>query len=236
MAVTYDSSSATIARRSASLIVDQAAICSRVRPQAVQAPSSTVQTFTQGLVVIEDSRWIHEAAQLYGFGRAPRKAGSFRATFIRTSHLHDTMGAFSIYIRYRGDADRTAAELLEGFVEAYDGVDLEPGTVDADADPGLVVPENGLDIEDIDTFASVFAELEGNPAVHDVSLWGPGSMRFPVRVYHHALRGLSDPDAYQFHAIDDRETLLVCESPAALERAREEIGAAGLVEAGEAKF
>lgn len=146
------------------------------------------------------------------------------------------MGAFSLYIRYRSDADRTAAEFLAGLVDEYDGVSLEPRSLDAEADPGLVVPENGLDIEDIDTFALVFTELEADPVVHDVSLWGPGSTQFPVRVHHYALRSLSDPDAYRFHAVDDRETLLVCESPAALERAREEIGPAGLVEGGEAKF
>lgn len=148
------------------------------------------------------------------------------------------MGAFSLYIRYRSDAsaDETAADLLDYFVEEYDAVDYEPASIDVETEPGITVPENGLDISDVETFASVFIELNGNDTVSDISLWGPGSQRYPIRVYHHALRSLSTPDQYQFHAIDDRETLLICDTPADLDRAREEIGPAGLVEGGKAKF
>jgi hypothetical protein len=148
------------------------------------------------------------------------------------------MGEFSLYIRYRSDAetDETAAELLDRFVEEYESVSYESESIDAETEPGVIVPENGLDVSDIEAFASVFSELRDHPAVHDISLWGPGSERYPVRVYHHALQSLSDPDRYQFHAIDNRETLLICDTPAALNQARQEIGPAGLVEGGTAKF
>lgn len=148
------------------------------------------------------------------------------------------MGEFSLYIQYRSDAsvEETATELLDRVVEKYEAVDYEPASIDAETGPEITVPENGLDISDIETFASVFAELDENDAVSNISLWGPGAQRYPVRVYHHALRSLSTPDQYQFHAIDDRETLLICDTPADLERAREEIGPAGLVEGGKAKF
>lgn len=147
------------------------------------------------------------------------------------------MGAFSLYIRYRSEgASEPADELLERFIEEYESVSFESESIDADVDPGAVVPDDGLDIGDIDAFASIFESLRDNPDVENVSLWGPGSERFPVRVYHHALRNLADPDQYQFHAIDDRETLLVCDTPGELNRAREEIGPAGLVEGGQAKF
>ena len=148
------------------------------------------------------------------------------------------MGAFSLYIRYRSDADasETAEDLLERYVDEHETVEYERQRIDADTDPGIVVPDRGLDISDIDSFASIVEELRDNPAVHDMSLWGPGSQRYPVRVYHHALQSLSDPDRYQFHAIDNRETLVVCDAPGDLEQAREDIGAAGLVEGGVAKF
>lgn len=148
------------------------------------------------------------------------------------------MGAFSLYIRYRSDAapDETATELLERLVAEYDAVSKESESISAETESGIVVPEHGLDVSDIDAFAAIFAELRDNPAVHDISLWGPGSQRFPLRVYHHALRNLSMPDQYQFHAIDNKETLLICDSHAELEQARNEIGQAGLVEGGTAKF
>lgn len=148
------------------------------------------------------------------------------------------MGAFSLYVQYRKDAEtsESAEELLERYVDEYESVGYETGRIDADPGPDAVVPDRGLDIGDIEDFASIVADLRDDPAVHSMSLWGPGSQRYPVRVYHHALRELSDPDRYQFHAIDDRETLVVCEGPADLDRAREDIGAAGLVEGGTAKF
>lgn len=147
------------------------------------------------------------------------------------------MGAFSLYIRYRSEGETEPVdELLERFVEEYESVSFEPGSIDADAEPGVIVPDDGLDIGDIEAFASIFESLRDNPDVEDISLWGPGSERFPARVYHHALRSLANPDQYQFHAIDNRETLLICDTPGDLNQAREEIGPAGLVEGGQAKF
>jgi len=147
------------------------------------------------------------------------------------------MGAFSLYIRYQSEeTSEPVDELLERFVEEYDSVSFEPESIDADAESGVIVPDDGLDIGDIEAFASIFESLRDNPEVKDISLWGPGSERFPVRVYHHALRSLATPDQYQFHAIDDRETLLICDTPSELNQAREEIGPTGLVEGGQAKF
>jgi hypothetical protein len=148
------------------------------------------------------------------------------------------MGAFSLYVQYRSETEDTesAAERLERYVEEYESVEYGTERVETDPGPDVVAPDRGLDISDIDAFASIVADLRDDPAVHDMSLWGPGAQRYPVRVYHHALRSLSDPDRYQFHAVDDRETLVVCDSPADLDRAREDIGAAGLVEGGTAKF
>jgi len=147
------------------------------------------------------------------------------------------MGVFSLYIRYRSEeTSEPVDDLLERFVEEYESVSFESESIDADTEPGVIVPDNGLDIGDIEAFASIFESLRDNPDIEDISLWGPGSERFPVRVYHHALRSLANPDQYQFHAIDNRETLLICDTPGELNQAREEIGPAGLVEGGRAKF
>ena len=54
-------------------------------------------------------------------------------------------------------------------------------------------------------------------------------------MYHHALRSLATPDQYQFHAIGERETHLICDTPGELNQAREEIESVGLVECGRAK-
>lgn len=150
--------------------------------------------------------------------------------------LHSVMGAFSLYVRLSDDEGApTAEDVLASHVDAHDSVDYERADIDDDQnDPG--VSETGLDIGDIEAFASVVVDLKDTEAVEAISLWGPGSERYPVEVYHYALRNLSDPDRYQFHALDDRVTLLICDTPAALRQAKDEIGPAGLVEGGEAKF
>lgn len=148
------------------------------------------------------------------------------------------MGDFSLYVRLVDDenAPGSIEELLDEYVEAHDSVTYESSEIDAGDEPGVIVPKKALDIGDIDAFAAIFEDLRDDPAVHDIGLWGPGSERYPVRAYHYALQHLSDPDLYQFHAIDDQETLVICESQLELEQARTEIGPAGLVEGGEAKF
>lgn len=147
------------------------------------------------------------------------------------------MAAFTLYVQLLEDeAPDDIEDLLGPFVAAYDSVEYETSTIDDNDQQGVVIPEKALAIDDIDAFAEIFQGLNGDPAVHDLSLWGPGSSRFPVRAYHHALRSLSDPDRYQFHALDNRETLVICDSPTDLQQAREDIGPAGLVTGGSAKF
>lgn len=143
------------------------------------------------------------------------------------------MGAFSLYVQLSdGEPSRSVEEILGPYIETYDSVSYEQTAGDGSGS----VTETGLDIGDIDAFAAILEELKETPDVESISLWGPGSQRYPVQVYHHALRSLSDPDRYQFHAIDDRVTLLICDTPAALRQAKDEIGPAGLVKGGEAKF
>lgn len=148
------------------------------------------------------------------------------------------MGDFSLYVRLVDDENgpESIEEVVEKYVEEYDSVTYESNEIDTGEEPGVIVPEKALDIDDIDAFAAIFEDLRDDPAVHDIGLWGPGSERYPVRVYHYALQQLADPDLYQFHAIDDQETLVICESQLELEQARTEIGPAGLVEGGKAKF
>ena len=147
------------------------------------------------------------------------------------------MAEFALYVQLLEDeAPDDIEDLLGPFVDAYDSVEYESSTVDPDDRPGVVVPEQSLAIDDVDVFAEIFLELDDDPVVHGLSLWGPGSSRFPVRAYHHALRSLSDPDRYQFHALDDRETLVICDTPTDLRQAREDLGPSGLVAGGDAKF
>jgi len=147
------------------------------------------------------------------------------------------MGEFTLYVQLLEDElSDGIEEVFDPYVEAYGSVSYEQSSIDADEHPGVVIPETALGVDEIDAFAEIVKKLDGDPAVHDLSLWGPGSVRFPIRAYHHALQNLSDPDRYQFHALDNRETLVICDTPGDLRQAKNDIGSAGLVTGGGAKF
>jgi len=148
------------------------------------------------------------------------------------------MGDFSLYVRLDADeaTPETATELIESYVDAYDNVEIEREQIDGADEFGVIVPEEALDIEHIDTYAEIYMDLRERPEVYDISLWGPGSERFPVRVYHYALQQISSPDLYDFHALDDQETLVIAESPTEMEQARRDVGPGGRPTGGGAKF
>jgi hypothetical protein len=140
------------------------------------------------------------------------------------------MAEFSLHIRLDADeCDPGGAEsLLEPYAEADDAVTLGSADVDASSNPDVIVPEETLEIDDVDALAEIYTDLQDRQEVYDVSLWGPASERFPVPVEHYALQQLPDPDRYEFYALDGQVTLVICDSRMDLEQVRREVPAAAL--------
>jgi hypothetical protein len=133
------------------------------------------------------------------------------------------MGAFSLYPLFEADVDEeTATAILDPYVEAYSDVTYETESL-PDPPEDAFVPEETLSIETLDTFVELFEDLLRYPEIEGARLWGPGSERFPVIIQHSALQQLSDPDLYEFHALDDRRTMVVAESELEFRRIHEEI-------------
>jgi len=140
------------------------------------------------------------------------------------------MAEFTLHIRL--DGDRAEAEdgerLLSPYVENHETVEFGSDRVEG-ARPGVVVPEpSSLEIADIETFAEVYTGLRTDPAVHDISLWGPSSERFPVPVQHYALQQIQQPRLYKYHALGDTVTLVVADSEMAAEQVQREVPDAAL--------
>ena len=134
------------------------------------------------------------------------------------------MAEFTLHIRLSADrADQSDGErLLESYTER-ENVQYGSDRVDTTG-PDVIVPEqSSLEIEDIHTFAEIYSELRTNPKVHDISLWGPSSERFPVPVQHYALQQIQRPTLYEYHALDETVTLVVAESEMAAEQIRREV-------------
>lgn len=136
------------------------------------------------------------------------------------------MAEFSLHPRFHADQiDRERAdELLAEYVEEYDDVTLEPKRTDSSpSDAGVFHPETFLEIDDLDVYAEIYRNLRDDPAVADVGLWGPTAERFPILVQHYALQQISTPHLFEFYAIDDRVTLVICDNRQQVEQLRREI-------------
>jgi hypothetical protein len=150
--------------------------------------------------------------------------------FDRSNTYRPAMAEFTLHIRL--DADRADASdgegLLSPYVEAHETVEFGSDRVEG-AGPGVVVPEpSSLEIADIETFAEVYTGLRTEPAVHDISLWGPSSERFPVPVQHYALQQIQQPRLYEYHALGDTVTLVIADSEMAAEQVQREVPEAAL--------
>lgn len=140
------------------------------------------------------------------------------------------MAEFTLHIRLDADlADIDDGErLLVPHVEAHENVTYGSDRVEAN-DPGVVVPEmSSLEIDGIETFAAVYTALRTEPEVHDISLWGPSSERFPVPVQHYALQQIQQPRLYEYHALDGTVTLVVADSKLAAQEIQREVPDAAL--------
>lgn len=125
------------------------------------------------------------------------------------------MAEFSLHVRLDATQARRVSgeDILTPYVEEHDEVTFGAARVDTPASDDVVVPDrSSLDIEGLDIFAKVYADLRTHPAVQDLHLWGPDAERFPVPVQHYALQQIQQPDSYEYHALDDQVTLVVAES------------------------
>lgn len=141
------------------------------------------------------------------------------------------MTEFTLHVRLAADEFEPGdgRELLAPYVEAHEAVSFGGERIDDATDPDAVVPETAsLEIDDLDTFAAVYADLRVAEGVHELHLWGPDAERFPVPVQHYALQQIEDPDLYVYHALDDQVTLVVAESELEAEQVRRAVPAAAL--------
>lgn len=144
------------------------------------------------------------------------------------------MAEFNLHVVLRADANEpaTAREYLSEYVDGSDAVAFADET---GSDPDVFADETGagtggdtereatLEVDGVDVYAKLYAELTAGEAVAEVQPWGPTAERFPVPVEHYALRQISAPDLYEFYALDDRVTLVVCDSQPLVDQLRRDV-------------
>jgi hypothetical protein len=129
------------------------------------------------------------------------------------------MAEFNLQITVEGNDTTTerVEDHLSSVVESYETVTFGEPEESADA------PDWLLEIERIDTYAAVYTELNDVDQTLDIGLWGPTADRFPVPVQHYALQQISMPDSYEFHALDNKVTLVIADSKMDVQRLEQEV-------------
>jgi hypothetical protein len=111
-------------------------------------------------------------------------------------------------------------EYLTPHIESNDAISVAESESSLDSGSEF---EAVLEIEDLDVFAELYEELRDNDDPLELGLWGPTAERFPVPVQHYALQQISAPDAYEFHAIDNKVTLVIADSQQLVQQLRQEV-------------
>jgi hypothetical protein len=131
------------------------------------------------------------------------------------------MAEFNLQVTVQAEnIEGTLEEYLRPHIESNESVSL------AESESS---PESGsefeavLEIEDVDTFAALYEELRDNDDPLELGLWGPTAERFPVPVQHYALQQISAPDAYEFHAVDNKVTLVIADTEQLVQQLRQEV-------------
>jgi hypothetical protein len=140
------------------------------------------------------------------------------------------MAEFNLQPRLDADGSEAgdARELLAPYVDEHEAVTFGDDSTDASERDRVLIPEAYLEIDGVELFAAIYTELQEKPAVVDIGLWGPTAERFPVRVQHYALQQISQPDLYEFHALDGQVTLVIAESKPEAEQVQREVPGAAL--------
>lgn len=133
------------------------------------------------------------------------------------------MAEFNLHVRLDGTQIEDVMELYEQYTDSEDVTVAETDEIESVSDPDVITPNAFLEIEEIETFADIYTDLVDEPAVVNLSLWGPTADRFPIPVQHYALQQISNPKLYEFHALDGQVTLVIAESEMELEQVRNEV-------------
>lgn len=133
------------------------------------------------------------------------------------------MAEFNLHVSV--DPEELSENSLERYLQPHvdDAESISFADTDESANPGSDDLESLLEIEGVDAFAELYVELRDNDEPLDLGLWGPTAERFPVPVQHYALQQLSAPDAYEFHAVDNKVTLVIADSQHQVQQLRQEV-------------
>ncbi|MFC7072204.1 hypothetical protein ACFQJ7_04870 [Halovenus rubra] len=131
------------------------------------------------------------------------------------------MAEFNLQISVAPDEiDDSLEEYLSPHIKGNEDVQLEESESSLDSESEA---EAVLEIEDVNLFGRLYEKLRDNDDPLEIGLWGPTAQRYPVPVQHYALQQIPNPDAFDFHAIDSKVTLVIADSQQLVQQLRQEV-------------
>jgi len=130
---------------------------------------------------------------------------------------------FNIHVRfYATEVDDPAAR-LEADAERSDSIAVGESAGAGSESDDVIIPDQYLEIQGVETFAELYDDLRGDDAVADLVLWGPTADKYVVPVEHYALQQIESPQLYEFHAVDNKTTLVIAESEMEMDQVRTQV-------------
>jgi hypothetical protein len=131
---------------------------------------------------------------------------------------------FNIHVRfYVAEVDDPVAQ-LEQYADRSSSIAVgEHEGASASGDDDVIIPDQYLEIQGVETFADLYDDLRNDSAVADLVLWGPTADKYVVPVEHYALQQIESPQLYDFHAVDNQTTLVIAESEMEMDQVRTQV-------------
>jgi len=131
---------------------------------------------------------------------------------------------FNMHVRFvAAEVDDPMAQ-LESYAERSNSIAVERSEgASAAGDGDVIIPDEYLAIQGVETFAELYDDLRSDDAVADLVLWGPTADKYVVPVQHYALQQIESPQLYDFHAIDNQVTLVIAESEMEMEQVQNQV-------------
>ena len=131
---------------------------------------------------------------------------------------------FNMHVRFvASEVDDPMAQ-LESYAERSNSIAVDRSEgASATGDGDVIIPDEYLAIQGVETFAELYDDLRSDDAVADLVLWGPTADKYVVPVQHYALQQIESPQLYDFHAIDNQVTLVIAESEMEMEQVQNQV-------------
>jgi len=139
---------------------------------------------------------------------------------------------YSVHLKLHEDqySEGRVEEWFDQLIEEHSDVERGRDRIEKSADPAIVISGATLAVASIQTLIQIYSILKDKPEVHYINLFSSDSDRYPVQVYTEAVCLVENPEKYDLYEVDEKVTLVVCDSIDDVRKVQSDVDPDGLVE------